>query len=78
VRKDADAHGIGYTTLRRAFRDLRGEAVRHGGSTGQWNWKLPVKGAQNPGGEFWAPLTIAEKSATDATTSESLLLTPDT
>jgi len=63
VRKDADAHGIGYTTLRRAFRDLRGQAVRHGDlSSGHWKWKLPDEGAQNQGGEFWAPSVSAEEN----------------
>jgi putative DNA primase/helicase len=53
IRKDADANGIGYTTLRRAFRDVGGEAVKKGEfSTAHWNWKLPDEGAQNTGGEF--------------------------
>jgi hypothetical protein len=70
VRKDADAHGIGYTTLRRAFRDVCGKATRQGDfSTGYWNWKLPDEGAQNTGEEFWAPSATADEIAEPANRS---------
>jgi putative DNA primase/helicase len=56
VRADADAHGIGYGTLRRAFRDLGAEAIKQGDvKYGPWTWKLPGQGAQKPVGEFSAP-----------------------
>jgi hypothetical protein len=43
VLEEADAHGINKLTLRRAFRTLRGEAVKTGfGSIGQWQWRLPA------------------------------------
>jgi hypothetical protein len=46
VLEEADAHGINKQTLRRAFRELRGEAIKAGfGSFGQWLWRLP---AANP------------------------------
>ncbi|MEX2310761.1 MAG: AAA family ATPase [Pirellulales bacterium] len=57
LRQEADAHGIGYGTLRRAFRELRGEAVRKNRfPTAPWLWKLPGTDAQNPGAEFCAPV----------------------
>jgi hypothetical protein len=43
VLEEADGHGINKETLRRAFRALRGEAVKDGfGPFGQWLWKLPA------------------------------------
>jgi hypothetical protein len=43
VVEEADAHGISKATVRRAFRDLGGEAVRAGfGPFGEWSWRLPV------------------------------------
>jgi putative DNA primase/helicase len=54
LKEEADANGISFWTLRRAFRDLDGEAVRHGPFPfGQWKWKLPGVEGQNPGGDFW-------------------------
>jgi AAA domain-containing protein len=44
IQEEADAHGIRGITLRRAFRELRGEAVKVGSiALGQcrWKWKLP-------------------------------------
>jgi hypothetical protein len=42
VLEDARAHAIAPRTLRRAFRDLNGEAVRIGSpSPGHWAWRLP-------------------------------------
>jgi hypothetical protein len=56
IRTDADAHGIGYGTLRRAFRELGAEAVKQGAvKYGPWTWRLPGQGAQNTVGEFCAP-----------------------
>jgi hypothetical protein len=56
VRDDAAAHGICYGTLRRAFRELGGKAVKHGNvPRGVWKWKLPGEDAQNPVGEICAP-----------------------
>lgn len=53
IRNDAEAHGIGYSTLRRAFRALGAEAAKQGEvKHGQWTWKLPGQGAQNTVGEF--------------------------
>jgi putative DNA primase/helicase len=59
VRRAADANAIGYGTLRRAFRDLRAEAIKEPTSHGPWFWRLPVKDAQNPRGEFCAPLNFS-------------------
>jgi hypothetical protein len=57
VQRAANAHGICPRTLRRAFRDLDGEAVKQPPfAFGQWVWKLPAKDGQNPGGEFWPSL----------------------
>lgn len=48
IRNDAEAHGIGYGTLRRAFRELGAKAVKHGPvPRGEWKWELPHEGAQN-------------------------------
>lgn len=56
IRNEADMHGITYGTLRRAFRHLKAEAVRHGILPfATWHWRLPGLDAQNPGGEFCAP-----------------------
>jgi hypothetical protein len=42
VVEEADAHGISKRTVRRAFRELRGEAVKTGfGLFGEWMWRLP-------------------------------------
>jgi putative DNA primase/helicase len=42
VQEEADAHGISKATVRRAFRELRGEAVKTGfGLFGEWMWRLP-------------------------------------
>jgi putative DNA primase/helicase len=61
----ATLDGINPGTLRRAFRDLRGEAVRQGfGPGGQWSWKLPTIDAQNPGGEFCASMDKTAESRT--------------
>jgi hypothetical protein len=48
IRKAADAHGITWGTVRRAFRELGAQAVfkREDGRI-RWDWKLPVIGAQN-------------------------------
>jgi AraC-like DNA-binding protein len=62
VQKAADAHGISPRTLRRAFRDLGGEAVKQAAfGFGQWAWKLPGKDGQNPGGEFWPSLDFHDE-----------------
>ncbi|MGE3241920.1 MAG: AAA family ATPase [Pirellulales bacterium] len=43
VRSAAEAHGIGYATLRRAFREAGGVAVREGaGVPARWRWQLKV------------------------------------
>jgi putative DNA primase/helicase len=45
----AVAHGISEKTLRRAFRELGGEAVRTGfGPLSLWHWRLPGVGRQEP------------------------------
>jgi hypothetical protein len=42
VKEEANAHGINERTLRRAFRNLHGEAVKLGPfPIGQWMWRLP-------------------------------------
>ncbi len=49
IRRAAEANGIRQTTLCRAFRELGGEAVRIGfGLLGEWYWRLPGVGEQNP------------------------------
>jgi hypothetical protein len=64
IRTDADAHGIGYGTLRRAFRELGAKAIKHGPvPRGQWKWTLPNEGAQNRVGEFCAPSQIPDEFA---------------
>jgi hypothetical protein len=55
LRDEAEANGISYGTLRRAFRALGAEAKRVGPFPfGEWYWKLPGVDAQNAGGEFCA------------------------
>jgi hypothetical protein len=55
IREEADLHGISYGTLRRAFRDLEGIAVRKGKfPLFDWYWRLPGRAAQNPTQEFCA------------------------
>ncbi len=64
IRDEADAQGISYGTLRRAFRQLGGEAVRQGTFPYMsWYWKLPGVDAQNTGGEFCAPIGSPEDLA---------------
>lgn len=47
VQKGAVAHGMRLVTIRRAFRELGGEAVRVGfGPIGEWFWQLPGVGEQ--------------------------------
>jgi hypothetical protein len=42
VQEEAEAHGIKEITLRRAFRQLCGEAIKVGDFPfGQWRWRLP-------------------------------------
>jgi hypothetical protein len=53
VKQDAEAFGISYSTLRRAFRSLDGEAIRCGWPTKTWHWKLPGTRVQKYEGEFW-------------------------
>jgi len=49
VESEATAYGFRMITLRRAFRAMGGEAVRLGfGPLGQWYWRLPGIGDQNP------------------------------
>jgi hypothetical protein len=49
IRNEAVANGYQLITLRRAFRQLGGEAVRLGfGPLGEWFWRLPGIGDQNP------------------------------
>jgi len=56
IRNAAEAHGISYGTLRRAFRQLGAVAFQPNNVLhGPWMWKLPGSGAQNQGGEFCAP-----------------------
>lgn len=57
LKEEAEAHGISYGSLRRAFVQLRGVAVREGSFPhGHWTWKLPAVDAQSTlGGEFCAP-----------------------
>jgi hypothetical protein len=64
IREAAEAHGITWGTLRRAFRELGAQAVfkREGGHI-RWDWKLPVIEAQNYVGEFCAPINIPEEFA---------------
>jgi putative DNA primase/helicase len=46
VRLAAEAHGFGYATLRRAFRDLNGKAIRtNDGMQVSWIWQLPAAAA---------------------------------
>jgi hypothetical protein len=54
IHQEADAHGLSRRTLRRAFRDLHGVAVRQGTFPhGQWLWKLPDVDGQNVEREYW-------------------------
>ena len=64
IREAAEAHGITWGTLRRAFRELGAEAVyeREDGRI-RWDWKLPVIGAQNSRGEFCAPMSNTDNFA---------------
>jgi hypothetical protein len=57
LKEESDAFGISYRTLRRAFRELGGEATRQGiAPFNRWVWKLPQTPettGQNRGGELW-------------------------
>jgi hypothetical protein len=54
VYDEAAAHGISPRTLRRAFCEINGQAVREGPFlSGHWMWKLPGKDGQNQGAKFW-------------------------
>jgi putative DNA primase/helicase len=58
VREAADANAIGYGTLRRAFRDLRAQALRENPHPrSPWLWQLSITDAQNPRGEFCASVS---------------------
>jgi hypothetical protein len=49
LKHEADANGISYGTLRRAFRQLGGEAFRRGNfPSSPWHWQFPRTDAQNP------------------------------
>jgi hypothetical protein len=64
IRNDADAHGISYAALRRAFRALGCEAIRMGPvPKGEWRWKLRAEDAQNSVGEFCAPTAFTDEFA---------------
>jgi putative DNA primase/helicase len=53
LKHEADANGISYGTLRRAFRQLGGEAFRRGNfPSSPWHWQLPRTDAQNPQQRF--------------------------
>jgi hypothetical protein len=54
VKEDAEAFGITYSTLRRAFRSLDGEAIRCGWPFKSWHWKLPSTNVQKYDEEFCA------------------------
>jgi putative DNA primase/helicase len=55
IKEEADAHGISPGTLRRAFREVDGQACRQGPFPfGQWMWKLPGVDAQNTEADFCA------------------------
>jgi hypothetical protein len=57
LKEESDAFGISYRTLRRAFRELHGEAARQGiPPLNRWVWKLPQTPettGQNSGEELW-------------------------
>jgi putative DNA primase/helicase len=62
LHEEANAHGIGYGTLRRAFREIDGQSVRRGPFPfGEWHWKLPGVDAQNPEGQFCAPTDFLDE-----------------
>ncbi|MBA3485324.1 MAG: AAA family ATPase [Pirellulales bacterium] len=49
IERHAMAHGLRRTTVRRAFRELGGEAVKSGfGPLSEWYWRLPGVGEQEP------------------------------
>jgi hypothetical protein len=49
LQDEAQGHGISLHTLRRAFRELDGEAVYLGHPIlQQWQWRLPAKESQQP------------------------------
>lgn len=62
IRNAAEAHGISYGTLRRAFRQLAGQAVfvREGDCT-RWEWKLPAIDAQISRGELCASINKTDE-----------------
>jgi putative DNA primase/helicase len=62
IKDEAGARGIAYGTLRRAFRQLGGQAVRESPfPSAPWLWKLPGTDAQNPGEEFCAPTDFLDQ-----------------
>jgi putative DNA primase/helicase len=51
IKEEAEVNGFSQGTLRRAFRDVAGQAVREGfGPFGQWLWRLPGVNGQSPDG----------------------------
>jgi len=61
IREEAEVQGISYGTLRRAFREIEGIAVRKGTfPIFDWYWSLPGRAAQNPGGEYCAVRNTAD------------------
>ncbi|HEY3395579.1 MAG TPA: AAA family ATPase [Lacipirellulaceae bacterium] len=61
VRRAADANGIAYRTLRRAFCEIGAQAVQRGlGHNRRWYWELPAQMSKNHSEEIW---TSEPKSA---------------
>lgn len=73
VREAAEAHGFTYGTLRRAFRDLRGQASRpKGDPCGNWIWQLPAAG--EPTAQKSAPVLLRSLDGGDAANVETGVL----
>ncbi|MEX2315952.1 MAG: AAA family ATPase [Pirellulales bacterium] len=65
LREEADANGFSRGTLRRAFRDLCGNAIRESPlPSSPWIWQLPGTDAQKSVGEFCASVFSPGKVAT--------------
>jgi hypothetical protein len=54
VRRAAEANGIAFRTLCRAYSELGGKSIQRSTILGrQWFWTIPASECQNPGEEIW-------------------------
>jgi hypothetical protein len=64
VRRAADANGIAYSTLRRAYCEIGAQAVQRGlGHNRRWYWELPAQMSKSHREEIWTTDTSEQKCA---------------